>query len=36
MAVFLSKVAPRRVAAVVRPVVDLLAGIPSIVYGLVA
>ena len=35
MAVFLSKVAPRRVAAVVRPVVDLLAGIPSIVYGLV-
>ena len=35
MAVFLSKVAPQRVAAVVRPVVDLLAGIPSIVYGLV-
>ena len=35
MAVFLSKVAPRKVAAVVRPVVDLLAGIPSIVYGLV-
>ena len=35
MAVFLSKVAPRRVAAVIRPVVDLLAGIPSIVYGLV-
>ena len=35
MAVFLSKVAPRRVANVIRPVVDLLAGIPSIVYGLV-
>ena len=35
MAVFLSKVAPKRVANVVRPVVDLLAGIPSIVYGLV-
>ena len=35
MAVFLSKVAPRKVANVVRPVVDLLAGIPSIVYGLV-
>ena len=35
MAVFLSKVAPRRVAAVVRPVVDLLAGIPSVVYGLI-
>src|SRR5699024_5218698 len=34
-AVFLSKVAPRKVANVVRPVVDLLAGIPSIVYGLV-
>ena len=28
-------VAPKRVANVVRPVVDLLAGIPSIVYGLV-
>lgn len=35
MAMFLSKVAPRRVANVIRPVVDLLAGIPSIVYGLV-
>ena len=35
MAIFLSKVAPRKVANVVRPVVDLLAGIPSIVYGLV-
>ncbi len=35
MAVFLAKVAPRRVAGVIRPVVDLLAGIPSIVYGLV-
>ena len=35
MAVFLSKVAPRRVANLIRPVVDLLAGIPSIVYGLV-
>ncbi|MBM6896803.1 phosphate ABC transporter permease subunit PstC [Pseudoflavonifractor capillosus] len=35
MAMFLSKVAPRRVASVIRPVVDLLAGIPSIVYGLV-
>ena len=34
-AVFLSKVAPRRVAAVVRPAVDLLAGIPSVVYGLI-
>ncbi len=35
MAVFLSKVAPRRAAAVIREVVDLLAGIPSVVYGLV-
>lgn len=35
MAVFLSKVAPRRLAAVIREVVDLLAGIPSVVYGLV-
>ena len=34
-AVFLSKVAPPRVAAVIRPAVDLLAGIPSVVYGLV-
>ena len=35
MAVFLSKVADRRAAAVIREVVDLLAGIPSVVYGLV-
>lgn len=34
-AVFLAKMAPRRVAAVVRPAVDLLSGIPSVVYGLV-
>ena len=34
-AVFLSKVAPPKVTAVVRPAVDLLAGIPSVVYGLV-
>ena len=34
-AVFLSKVASPRVAAVIRPAVDLLAGIPSVVYGLV-
>ena len=32
---FLSKVAPPKVAAVIRPAVDLLAGIPSVVYGLV-
>ena len=34
-AIFLAKVAPPKVAAVVRPAVDLLAGIPSVVYGLV-
>ena len=34
-AVFLSKVAPPKVAAVIRPAVDLLAGIPSVVYGLI-
>lgn len=34
-AVFLAKVAPPRVAALVRPAVDLLSGIPSVVYGLI-
>ena len=34
-AVFLAKVAPKKVANVVRPAVSLLAGIPSVVYGLV-
>ncbi len=34
-AIFLAKVAPPKVTAVVRPAVDLLAGIPSVVYGLV-
>jgi len=34
-AVFLSKVAPRRLAAVIRSAVELLSGIPSVVYGLV-
>lgn len=34
-AVFLSKVAPPRVASIVRPAVELLAGIPSVVYGLI-
>lgn len=34
-AVFLSKVAKPRVAAMVRPAVDLLSGIPSVVYGLI-
>ena len=33
-AVFLAEVADRRVAAVVRPAVEMLAGIPSVIYGL--
>ena len=34
-AVFLAKAAPKRVADIVRPAVELLAGVPSVVYGLV-
>lgn len=34
-AVFLAKVAPPRLSSLVRPAVDLLAGIPSVVYGLI-
>lgn len=34
-AVFLSKLAPPRVAGVIRTAVDLLSGIPSVVYGLI-
>jgi phosphate transport system permease protein len=33
-AVFLAETAPRRLAAVVKPAVELLAGIPSVIYGL--
>ena len=33
-AVFLAEAAPKRVAAVVKPAVELLAGIPSVIYGL--
>lgn len=32
--VFLAEVAPKRLAAVVKPAVELLAGIPSVIYGL--
>ena len=35
-AIFLAKLAPPRAAAVIRTAVQLLAGIPSVVYGLVA
>lgn len=34
-AMFLAKAAPPRIAAVIQGAVDLLAGIPSVVYGLV-
>ncbi|MGN1318909.1 MAG: phosphate ABC transporter permease subunit PstC [Lachnospirales bacterium] len=33
-AVFMSEVADKRLAAIIKPCVELLAGIPSIVYGL--
>ena len=33
-AVFLAEVAPKRMAAIVKPAVELLAGIPSVIYGL--
>lgn len=32
--VFLAEIAPKRLAAVVRSTVELLAGIPSVIYGL--
>ena len=35
MSVFLSKIASPKLASSVRPAVELLAGIPSVVYGLV-
>lgn len=34
-AVFLAKMSPKKIGGIVRNVVDLLAGIPSVVYGLV-
>ncbi len=34
-AIFLSKIAPPKVSAAIRTAVELLAGIPSVVYGLV-
>lgn len=32
-AVFIAEVAPKRLANIIRPAVELLAGIPSVVYG---
>ncbi|HIZ44714.1 MAG TPA: phosphate ABC transporter permease subunit PstC [Firmicutes bacterium] len=34
-AVFLAEVAPPRLAKIVRPAIELMAGIPSVIYGLV-
>lgn len=33
-AIFLAETAPKRLAGIVKPAVELLAGIPSVVYGL--
>lgn len=33
-AIFLAEVAPKKMVSVVRPAVELLAGIPSVIYGL--
>lgn len=32
-AIFLAEIAPKRLAAIIRPAVELLAGIPSVVFG---
>lgn len=34
-AVFLAETAPKKLANIVRPAVELLAGIPSVIYGLI-
>ena len=33
-AVFIAEVAPKKLAAIVKPAIELLAGIPSVIYGL--
>lgn len=33
-AIFLAEIAPRKVTMIIRPMIELLAGIPSVVYGL--
>lgn len=32
-AIFIAEIAPKRLADIIRPAVELLAGIPSVVYG---
>lgn len=34
-AVFIAEIAPKRLAAIVKPAIELLAGIPSVIYGAV-
>src|SRR5690554_839979 len=34
VAIFLSKIAPPKVARAIKPMIELMAGIPSVVYGL--
>jgi phosphate transport system permease protein len=33
VAIFLSEYAPRRIREIARPMIDLLAGLPSVIYG---
>ena len=33
-AVFIAEIAPKRIAKIISPAVELLAGIPSVLYGI--
>lgn len=35
VAIFSAEIAPKRAAAIIRPVIQLLAGIPSVIYGFI-
>lgn len=35
LAIFLAEIAPQKIRVLIRPIIDLLAGIPSVVYGLI-
>ena len=35
-AIFLAEVAPKKLAGIVKPAVELLAGIPSVIYGILS